>query len=228
MRQHRQKIIVGCLWLLIIISFWLYTQGDDVHPIDTFGNILESVRSSVWGPLVLLSFYAVRPLLLVPVTLLTIASGFLFGPLWGAFYAFLATLASSSIAYAIGRAFGKSMLPAADLAPGFLKSLRERSFETIIVCCFLFIPGDIVNYASGFLRIRYLMFVAGIGLGGLPGLFIGVLAGAAIEGDFQARSLSINGWYLLASGFILALSLLASYVIRRRRVTLNARSEVLE
>ena len=55
------------------------------------------------GWLWLVGIYLLRPLLLLPMTILTVFTGFLFGLGWGLAYALTATLASASLAYLLAR-----------------------------------------------------------------------------------------------------------------------------
>lgn len=213
MTRWRRTIVVG-LWLVLLLGFWLYAVYQEASAGELLAEAVVSASQSALAPLLLLAVYALRPLFLLPVTVLTVASGFLFGALWGAFYALGAALLSSSVGYLLGRYLGAET--PAQRAPGFLRRLRERSFETVLVSRFLLLPGDLVNYAAGFLRISYGAFIVATAIGGVPGLLAGVLAGASIEGEFEARGVAVNLPMLLFSAGLFVLSLGGSYWYRRR------------
>ncbi len=201
------------LWLALLVGFWLYAQAQNQSLAAIFQNWLGQLSESVWGPALLLGLFLLRPLLLLPITLLNVFAGYLFGPVLGLAYGALATLLSSSLAYLLGRFLGAgSSLPAA-----WVERLRERSFETVLIGRLVFLPGDLINYASGLLRISFVAFLLATLLGGLPGLTISVFAGASVEGQFRFEGVRVNGWFLLASGLLLVFSLSLSYLLRKRR-----------
>lgn len=202
------------LWLVVLATFWLYVQRQEVGLVALFRDWLAFIRVGVAGPLLLLAIYLIRPLLLVPITLLTVASGFLFGAVWGFLYALAATLLSSALAYAFGY-YVAGDIPA--LGAAFTQRLRARAFETVLISRFLFLPGDLVNYAAGVLRISFWAFMLATAIGGVPGLLIGVLAGASIEGEFGTEGVRINMWFLLASAGLFVSSLALSQILRRRQ-----------
>ncbi len=59
--------------------------------------------------------------------------------------------------------------------------MRDNSFETVLIMRLLFLPYDLVNYASGILRLRWLPFLLATALGSLPGTVSFVLLGASID-----------------------------------------------
>ena len=219
LQKHGQRWLVVGLWLAIITGFWVYAQarGEGVLPI--LGGWLRAIAANAWGPLLLLGMFALRPLLLLPITILNVFAGFLFGPVWGLLYALSATLVSSAVAYGVGRTLQSA--PAEAEMSDFVARMRSRSFETILTGRLIFLPGDLINYAAGFFRISFVAFMLATALGGLPGLLISVLAGASTEGQFTFQGVQINVWYLVASAALLGLSLGTSYLLRRRRVGID-------
>ena len=211
--MKRSQILILAVWLIIILAFWLVLSTRGLSATAFLEQTLNTISERTWGPLVLLGLFLLRPLLLLPITILNVFAGFLFGPVWGFVYAMLATLLSSTVAYIAGRYLG---LKEIKLAPKFLDALRSRSFETVLMSRLIFLPGDLVNYAAGFLKISYLGFIAATALGGAAGLLMVVLVGASIEGQFSFSGVSLNPWYLLASAGLLIFSLGLSSFLRRR------------
>ncbi len=200
------------LWFIVLSVFWVYVQRSDKSVSEILTFWLESLSTSPYSVLLLLGVYLIRPLLLLPITLLTVFSGFLYGAFWGTLYATLAMLASSSLAYVIGRFLSGDRIR---LQTTWMTKLRERSFETVLTSRLIFLPGDLVNYACGFLKISFVAFLFATALGGLPGLLVGVFAGASLE-TFSADGFKLNPWYIVASLLLLVLSLGVSRLLRRR------------
>jgi uncharacterized membrane protein YdjX (TVP38/TMEM64 family) len=206
--------LVLALWLSLLVVFWIYVQQSGRGVTEILTQWLESLSTSPYSFLLLLAIYLIRPLLLLPITLLTVFSGFLYGAVWGTVYALLATLVSSSLAYLVGRSLSGDKVR---LQTQWMNKLRERSFETVLTSRLIFLPGDLVNYACGFLKISFTAFLLATALGGLPGLLVGVLAGASLE-TFSASGFRLNPWYIVASLVLLIGSLGASRVLRKRTV----------
>jgi uncharacterized membrane protein YdjX (TVP38/TMEM64 family) len=207
----RHALVLGC-WLIIFIAFWLYVRQSNQSVTAILTGWLESLSTNPYSFLLLLAIYIVRPVLLLPITLLTVFSGFLYGAVWGTAYALLATLLSSSLAYLIGRFLSGDKIR---LQTQWMNRLRERSFETVLTSRLIFLPGDLVNYACGFLKISFTAFLLATALGGLPGLLVGVFAGASLE-TFSADGFKLNPWYIVVSLLLLVLSLGVSRLLRRK------------
>jgi uncharacterized membrane protein YdjX (TVP38/TMEM64 family) len=209
--KTRHGLVLGG-WLILLIIFWVYLQQSHQSVTEILASWLESLSKSPYSIVLLLGIYLVRPLLLLPVTLLTVFSGFLYGALWGTVYAMLATLLSSSLAYFIGQFLSGDKIR---LQKVWMNRLRDYSFETVLTSRLIFLPGDLVNYACGFLKISFTAFLLATALGGLPGLLVGVLAGASLE-TFSAKGFSLNPWYIIVSLVLLIGSLLVSRLLRQR------------
>lgn len=207
-----QKYLVLILWLVLLGGLWLYARGQGQTPTALLRDVVEALRAQPLAPLYLLGIYLLRPLFLLPVSLLTVGLGVLFGPVLGLLYALVASLLSASVAYELGRWFGSDMPKAARQGP--LRRLEAYPFETVLLCRTLAIPGDLVNYVSGFLKISFRAFLLATAIGGLPGLLVGVLAGASLE--TTSAHFVLNWGYLFASVALLAVSLGVSWWLRSR------------
>jgi uncharacterized membrane protein YdjX (TVP38/TMEM64 family) len=212
MNRRWHKYVIFALWLLLLLALWLYTRERGKTPVGLLRMGLEGLRGEPLAPLYLLGIYLVRPLFLLPISLLTVTMGVLFGPVLGLLYATIASLLSTTVAYFLGRWFGSDVPPNASTT--FRRRLEAFPFETVLLCRFLAIPGDLVNYLSGYLKISYRAFLLATAIGGLPGLLIGVLAGASL--DTTRTAFKLDGRYLLASAALLVLSLLLSWWVRTR------------
>jgi len=203
------------LWLVLLASFLALASRHPDGVLGALEGFLRAVSLSPRGLLLLALLYVARPLLLLPVTVLTAFCGYLFGPLPGLLVAAVAGVASAAVGYLAARLW-RGRLPA---VPGrWWARLRRGTFEAVLVSRLSFVPGDLVNGAAGALGLRFGSFVAATALGGLPGTVVGVLAGAGMRGGrFEAGGIHLRPAFIVASLALAAASLGVAAVLRRGR-----------
>jgi uncharacterized membrane protein YdjX (TVP38/TMEM64 family) len=207
-------------WMALLAVFLVLASR---HPGGVAGVLevaLRSVRHSPGGLLALAGIYLIRPLLLLPVTVLTAFCGYLFGPGWGLAVAHVAALASASVGYLMAR-WWRGRRPAgaedASVPPGWMGRLRHGTFEAVLASRLSFVPGDLVNAAAGAMALPFVPFAAATALGGLPGTVVGVLAGAGMRGrGFRAAAIEVRPAFIVASLVLAVISVLLAVALRRR------------
>ena len=222
-REHAQKISALFFWLLLIIAYQWYASANSLSPLQVVQRLLDFMTTGFWGPLVYIGLYIVRPIILFPSTVLTLAGGFVFGPLLGVLYTILASNASSTVAYFVGRYFGEGLFKD-DGSDGWIqryaRRMRENSFETVMVMRFIFLPYDAVSYLAGFLKIRYWPFILATALGSIPGTMAFIGFGASIE-TFDGSLPKLNPVTLGFSFVIFAVSILLSRMFKKREIQIS-------
>ena len=184
LKQHLQKISALVFWLMLIAGYQWYASANDLSPLQVIQNLLGFLSQGFWGPLIYILLYTFRPLILFPSTALTLAGGFVFGPFLGVLYTIIASNISSTVAFFVGRYFGKDMLKddgSEGLIQRYARRMRSNSFETVMIMRFIFLPYDAVSYLAGFLRINYWPFILATALGSIPGTIAFIGFGASIE-----------------------------------------------
>lgn len=207
------------LWCGLLGGYYWYAWQSNLSPLGVVQRLVDLATSSALGTLIYIALYAARPLVLFPASLLTLAAGFVFGPVLGTLLVVLGSNISASVAYVVGRYFGGRLLDserAAGVARRYTERLRENGFESVLMMRLVYAPYDLVNYLAGSLRIRWTPFILATTLGSLPGTISFVLFGASIEGDFTGEMPGLNPRILLASALIFAGSLLLSICLKRR------------
>lgn len=216
--RHWVKLVAAVFWVLLLGGYVWYTQVNDLGPLEAVQRMVALMQDSIYGPVIYILVYALRPLIFFPATLLTVAGGFLFGPIFGVLLTVAAANSSALVAYIVGRYFGQGMLEGAS-TEGWMQRyatrMRENSFETVLIMRFIFLPYDLVNYLAGLLRVDWKAFLFATALGSVPGTISFVLFGASIE-RFDGGVPSLNPWVLALSAVIFVLSLVLSRVFRRR------------
>lgn len=222
LRRHAQKLAALLFWAALLGGYQFYAWRNGLSPLEAVRVLVDFVGTSMVGALIFLAVYAARPLVLFPASILTIAAGFLFGPVLGVLLTIVGSNASATVAYLVGRFFGKGLLDSGDDAEGsglvgrYADRLRNNSFETVLTMRFIFLPYDLVNYLAGFLRINWVPFILATALGSIPGTIAFVLFGASFEMDLAAGSMGLDWRVLAASAVIFVVSIAISRFFKRR------------
>jgi len=203
-------------WLSLIASYQWYAHANQLSPLQAVQSLLNFFSNSLWGPIIYILVYAIRPLILFPATLVSLAAGFVFGPIWGVVMVIIASNISSSIAYLVGRFFGQGLVPTGEgWVARYAERMRLNSFETVLTMRFIFLPYDLVSYLAGFLRIRYWPFILATALGSVPGTIAFVGFGASIQ-RFDGGIPTLNPVTLAFSAAIFILSFALSRIFKKR------------
>jgi uncharacterized membrane protein YdjX (TVP38/TMEM64 family) len=218
MQKHGQKVIALVFWLLLFGAYQWYALANNLSPLQVMQNLLAFLTEGMWGVVAYIVLYAIRPLILFPSTLLTLAGGFVFGPVLGVLYTIIASNISSTIAFFVGYFFGEGLLKddgSNGLVQRYARRMRENSFETVMVMRFIFLPYDAVSYLAGFLRIKYWPFILATALGSIPGTLAFIGFGASIE-NFDGVLPELNPVTLGFSIVIFIVSIIPSRIFKKR------------
>ena len=224
MRNSIIKILIA-VGIVAVVYFVLRHYGitDDIR--------LENVpKIKTWvtsfgriAPLVYMGLYLVSTVFFLPGTPVTVLAGFIFGPLWGVFYASVASIISVSIAFLIARYVAR------DLVEGWVKDnaqfrkideqVEEQGWRILMFTRLVPIfPFNLQNYAYGLTSIRFSTFVLVSAIFMLPGTAVFVQFGGAFvsgEGDIWKTLL-----YLGIAGVLMLLLSLLPKLLRKYQTKL--------
>ncbi len=209
-------LVVGA-WAVVVAAFWATVLATDGGPLDTLAAGLDVAAAGAWAPWALLAAYALRPLLLIPITVINLASGFFLGAWPGLAVAMTGTLLSASIGYGLGAGLRSSH--DVERWAGrwrFVTMLRRRGFESVVAGGLMYLHADMVNLPAGLLRIPVPRFLAGIVIGNALMLTTAVLTGAAVDGTLADARFEVDVGLLAAAGALFAFSLALAAVLRKR------------
>ena len=213
-----KRIAIVLVWVSAVVGWIVCRRSTGLGTIDALQNFIDVVRGTWWALLAFVAVYAVRPLVLFPATVLTLAGGLLFGPVVGIGATIVGANASAMVAYWVARSLGaepNEETEAAGLLARWATRMREESFATVLVMRFAFLPYDLVNYTAGLLRIRPVPFLLATALGSLPGTVSFTLAGASITSLDEGLP-DIDAKVLIASAAIFVVSLAISRQVKAR------------
>jgi len=167
------------------------------------------------GPVLFVAVYALATVLFLPGSLLTLAGGALFGPLWGTLWNLAGATAGAALAFLVARHLGSHWVERRmgdrlrRLADGVAtEGWRFVAFVRLVP---LF-PFNLLNYALGLTRIRFLAYV------GASWLFMLPATAAYTYLGYAGREALAGGEGRIRTGLI-ALALLAAVAFLPRLIT---------
>lgn len=220
-KRHLPQLIAGLFWLTLIYQFQQYKIATGQSYREMLYALHDFFTMSMYGPLIYITLYAIRPLIFFPATLLTALSGILFGFWWGVIYTVIGENASANFAYWIGRFFGKDLHLEDSVIGNWITSLRNNTFEAVLLLRLFYAPFDLTNYGSGIVKANWKQYFFATLIGIMPGLTTFVALGAAVDfEEYKTMGLSfdvLDPKFLALSGAIFIISLGLSRLLKRWR-----------
>jgi len=191
--------VLGLIWALVLLAAILIWQRSGV-PLSEIPYRLDAAleRFGLWkAASIYIVLYALRPFLLFPATLLTVASGLLFGPWLGILFTIVGENASANVAFSVARWFGRDWVKRKGgvSLQKWEKRLRDNGLVTVLILRLIMLPFDAVNYGCGLTAMRHRDYAIGTFIGILPALIAFVLLGGV-------GSVGANRFWLLVGSII--------------------------
>ncbi|MEK7509089.1 MAG: TVP38/TMEM64 family protein [Patescibacteria group bacterium] len=178
--MHQIRATAAIAWLIVLIGVGSYVyQG---------GSLFEDVRDFVthypeYSFVAFLIAYAVRPILLIPDSIMLVIGSVTFGPWIGWVGGYIGENVSALIAFSISRFLGDKWASHSHIkfVRKLDKAVTRRGFLTLMYLRLIPIaPFDPINYGAGLTSMSYKTFITGTMLGVIPALTVYVLMGNAI------------------------------------------------
>ncbi len=218
----RTRILLGLIGLMILgIGMWKLPTAEWALA------FIRYVRHLGWlGFLIYALAYIVGTVLMFPGTLLTLGSGFLYGPVWGTILVSPASVAGATIAFILSRSVARDWIAnKIEKYPRFAaidRAVGKRSFKMVLLLRLqpLNLPFDVLNYGLGLTSVRLRDYVIASWIGMLPATILYVYAGSVVRdlaslvhGGFSALSnwqrLYFWGGLVFTGAFVVFLTRLA-------------------
>jgi phospholipase D1/2 len=172
--KSRWMIFGGVLFAMIALSAaWRWTPLGEWVNLEVLRAWGMAIRGSPWAPVMVVALFVAGGLVLLPVTLLILATALTFSPLPAFFYALAGALASAVLTYAGGHFLGKDAVRrlAGSRLNKLSRQLAQRGLIAVLLVRFLPIaPFSIVNLVAGASHIHFRDFFLGTMLGMGPGI----------------------------------------------------------
>ena len=193
--MSRSTLVKLGFFVLVVlgIGWGLRAAGFDIRSLTP-----ERVRAYVLSfgalaPLIYLGVYC-QPLVPLPASLMTIAGGLAFGPLWGTLAALCGATVRACGQFFVAKLLGRETV--ARLLKGQAVALDQKiganGFTTVLLIRLIpNVPFDMQNYGLGFSQVRFGPYAVATFLGMIPGSFAFVYLGYSLTDLRQAWKLAV-------------------------------------
>lgn len=178
------RIIILLLLVAGIVTAVVYREQLDASALESWVKQAGSA-----GPVVFMVIYTIGTVFFLPGSVLTLAGGALFGPLWGTFYNLTAATIGAMISFIAARYLAHDWVE--KKAGGRMKQLKQGvesegwKFVAFVRLVPLF-PFNLLNYALGLTRINFTHYSVATYICMLPGAiaytYLGYAGREAISG----------------------------------------------
>jgi uncharacterized membrane protein YdjX (TVP38/TMEM64 family)/rhodanese-related sulfurtransferase/sulfur relay (sulfurtransferase) complex TusBCD TusD component (DsrE family) len=199
-RRTLTRIVLFAVLAAAIGGAWLYRDQLNVTALESWVK-----NAGALGPLLYIALYASATVLFLPGSLLTLAGGALFGPVWGTLYSLTGATLGATLAFLVARYLAQEWVR--QRTGGILKKLLDGvdaegwKFVAFVRLVPLF-PFNLLNYALGLTRIGLVAYIAASFVFMFPGALAYTYLG------YAGREAVAGGEGLIQKG-LLALALLA-------------------
>lgn len=172
------NILKISIFIIILLAGAIFLRYSGIENLQELEMIIQN--SGSLAPLIYIALFSILPTFFMPVTILAMAAGYVFGILPAGIYTFIAAFINSTLTYFLGKYVAYDFIN--DLAnekyPDVYNKLKEKSngkegfIFMLIVRLLPFVPYTLLNYMSGAVGFNYLVFISSSMLGILPGIFI--------------------------------------------------------
>ena len=200
----KKNLIRGALAALILIAIAVTVQYRDQLNTQALEQWVDG--AGVAGPLLFMLIYALGTVLFLPGSVLTLAGGAIFGPVWGTLYNLTGATLGATLAFIVARYLAADWVEAK--VGGRLKSIKTGveaegwRFVAFVRLVPLF-PFNLLNYALGLTRIGFVPYVVTSYIAMLPGAmaytYLGYAGREAIAGGESAIQKGLLALALLAA-----------------------------
>jgi uncharacterized membrane protein YdjX (TVP38/TMEM64 family) len=169
----RLAVLLLCLAVIACVWRWTFLLSDfDYSNVTSWSALLVD---SPFAPLWIAGLFTLGTLILMPITLLIVATGAAFGPGLGFSYALWGASVSALASYGLGRLLGKETVRrfAGSRLGRVQRQISRHGFLSMLFARVVPVaPFVVVNLIAGAVQIRLRDFFLGTLLGMSPGIFV--------------------------------------------------------
>lgn len=185
---------------------------------------LHSVQALIssfglWAPIIFIALYAIATISFLPGSVMTLAGGLLFGPVFGTLYNLIGATIGATGAFIVARYFAGDWVrhKAGGKLKTLLKGIKKDGWKFVaIVRLVPLFPFNLLNYALGLTPIALGPYVLATLIFILPGTITYTYIGSLGEAFIYGNTAEIIGRIFIAVGLLILLSVIP-WLIRKFR-----------
>jgi uncharacterized membrane protein YdjX (TVP38/TMEM64 family) len=189
---------ISAIIAAILLVLWFNQHYLQLTPSD----IRTWILSFGWlAPILYILLYTVRPMILFPASILSLAGGLAFGAGWGTLSTVIGAIAGAVLSFMVARFMGKSLVRM-EWKGRFTKiqlQLENRGLLYVLLLRLIpLFPFDLISYVAGVSKIRFRAFLFGTLFGIIPGTFAYNFLGSSFVGGSASDILIAAAVFLAA------------------------------
>ena len=173
-----KKIFLGVALVVLFLFLYIYIEELNLKEIFTDLEYLQEKLKSLdaWGPfLIIVLMCGAIVMSPIPSAPIAVASGLVYGHLWGTIYILIGAQLGAIIAFSIARLLGYEAMQKKfgdQIKYKHFNSQKNLMLVVFITRLIPFISFDIISYAAGLTKINFLQFSLATFFGILPASFL--------------------------------------------------------
>lgn len=193
--RGRRRFLIGVTVIAIAVAGVILMRGGA----EPAARLAQAARDSgALGVVLFVLAYVVSTIALVPGSILTLALGFAYGPLWGLAVASPASVAGATAAFVLGRTllrnWAERKMRGSPKARAIDQAVEREGFKLVLLLRLSpLIPFGILNYVLSLSKIRLGTYVLASFIGMLPGTALYVYLGSLAATAAQLSSAATDG-----------------------------------
>lgn len=216
--MKKQTVIkLAILLILLIILIWINQRFFKLDPLTVKEWILSF---GIWSSILYIVLYSIRPLVLFPASILSIAGGLAFGPYLGTLYTMIGATLGAIIAYLAASKLNLNVLKDTEnkKVAQLKNQLEKHGFLYVLILRLIpLIHFDLISYAAGVSKVKLLPFAAATFIGIIPGTFaFNFLGSSVVAGDTET---------IIIACIVFLILLIAPLFFRKRMKELFSNTE---
>ncbi|KPB03250.1 TVP38/TMEM64 family protein [Bacillus sp. CHD6a] len=141
----------------------------------------------IFAPVIYIVLYTIRPLILFPASILSLAAGLAFGALWGTVYTVIGATLGAIVSFLVAKKFGKSIVKSqtSNVRVQKIQSQMEENgfFYVLLLRLIPLFNFDLISYLAGLSKVKVSHFMLATVIGIIPGTFAYNFLGSSFVGD---------------------------------------------
>jgi uncharacterized membrane protein YdjX (TVP38/TMEM64 family)/Fe-S oxidoreductase len=183
----------------------------------------ETLRASIeacgiYGPLLYMLVYTIAPALFLPGLPITVVGGILFGPFWGVVYTITSATMGACLAFLVSRYLARDWVERQLRSPRWRRLDEEvhlHGWKVVALTRLIpLFPFNLLNYAFGLTRIKFLHYAAATFACMLPACIAFIVFSSSLLDVIKGR---ISPAFILGLGLVILVSLIPVFYHRRKK-----------